>query len=185
MHIAIESPQPGITVVRPQGTLDTNSVPAFHQILEAAVQRAERGLIVALADITCMDSSGLAVLIEGLKWSRGRALPYVLTHVTPAVQRVLELARLEHLFPIAPSVEEAARLCQRPGHTAPPGSAAAGVDGTEGATRATGGETPPRHAASAGLRHRMCPCPSHTRRGRARAGGRADCRGRSPINVAV
>ena len=146
VHVARESPQPGMTVVRPQGPLDMHSVPAFHQILEAAVQRAERGLIVALADITCMDSSGLAVLIEGLKWSRGRALPYVLTHVTPAVQRVLELARLEHLFPIAPSVEEAARLCQRPGHTAPPGSAAAGVDGTEGATRATGGETPPRHA---------------------------------------
>jgi anti-anti-sigma factor len=56
-----------MTVVRPQGTLDMNSVPAFHQLLEAAVQRAERGLIVALADITFMDSSGLAVLIEGLK----------------------------------------------------------------------------------------------------------------------
>jgi len=94
VHVAIESPQPGIMVVRPQGTLDMHSVPAFHPILEAAVQRAERGLIVALADITCMDSAGLAVLIEGLKWSRGRALPYVLTHVPPAVQRVLELARL-------------------------------------------------------------------------------------------
>jgi anti-anti-sigma factor len=97
-----------------------HSVPAFHQLLEAEVQRAERGLIVALADITCMDSSGLAVLIEGLKWSRGRALPYVLTHVTPAVQRVLELARLEHLFPIAPSVEEAERQCTRPVHAPPP-----------------------------------------------------------------
>jgi anti-anti-sigma regulatory factor len=69
---------------------------------------------VVLADITFMDSSGLAVLIEGLKWSRGRALPYVLTHVTPGVQRVLELARLEDLLPIAPSVEEAVRQCQRP-----------------------------------------------------------------------
>src|SRR6266478_7966347 len=120
LHVAIESPQPGLTVVRPQGTLDMHSVPAFHQILEAAVQRAERGLIVALADITCMDSSGLAVLIEGLKWSRGRALPYVLTHVTPAVQRVLELARLEHFFPIAPNVAEAERQCTRPVHAAPP-----------------------------------------------------------------
>jgi anti-sigma B factor antagonist len=103
-----------------------HSVPAFHQILEAEVQRAARGLIAALADITCMDSSGLAVLIVGLKWSRGRALPYVLTHVPPAVQRVLELARLEHFFPIASSVEEAARQCQRPVHTAPPVPAAAG-----------------------------------------------------------
>jgi len=79
MHVAIESPQPGITVVRPHGPLDWHSVPTFHQILEAAVHRAERGLIVVLADIMFMDSAGLAVLIEGLKWSRRRGLPYVLT----------------------------------------------------------------------------------------------------------
>jgi anti-anti-sigma factor len=154
VHVAIESLQPGITVVRPQGTLDRHSVPAFHQILEAAIQRAERGLIVALADITCMDSAGLAVLIEGLKWSRGRALPYVLTHVTPAVQRMLELTRLEPFFPIASSVEEAARQCQRPVYAlctpprpappAPASPAAAGAAGTEDSTRATGCEIPPR-----------------------------------------
>jgi len=120
VHVAIESPQPGITVVRPPGTLDRHSVPAFHQILETAVHRAERGLIVALGDITFMDSSGLAVLIEGLKWSRRRGLPYVLTQVTPAVQRVLALARLEHFFLIAPSVEEAERQCTRPVPAAPP-----------------------------------------------------------------
>ena len=113
MHVAIESPQPGITVVRPQGTLDMNSVPAFHHVLEAEVQRAGRGVIVALAEVTFMDSSGIAVLIEGLRWSRGRALPYVLTQLTPAVQMVLELARLEHFFTIAESVEDAvARIAQ-------------------------------------------------------------------------
>lgn len=107
MHVAIESPQTGITAVRPQGTLDMNSVPAFRQTLEAAVQQAGRGLIVVLAEVTFMDSSGLAVLIEGLKWSRARALPYVLTHLTPAVQMVIELARLEHFFSIVESVEDA------------------------------------------------------------------------------
>jgi len=120
MHVAFESPQPGMTVVRPQGPLDMYSVPAFRPILEAAVHRAERGLIVALSDITCMDSAGLAVLIEGLKWSRSRGLPYILTHVTPAVQRVLALARLEPFFPIAPSVAEAVRQCTRPVPAAPP-----------------------------------------------------------------
>lgn len=113
MHIAIESPQAGITVVRPQGTLDMNSVPAFRHTLEAAVQQAGRGLIVALGAVTFMDSSGIAVLIEGLRWSRGRALPYMLTQLTPAVQMVIELARLEHFFTIAESVEDAlARITQ-------------------------------------------------------------------------
>jgi anti-sigma B factor antagonist len=84
-----------------------NSVPAFRQTLEAEVQRAEHGLIVALSEVTFMDSSGIAVLIEGLKWSRGRELPYMLTQLTPAVQMVIELARLEHFFTIAESVEDA------------------------------------------------------------------------------
>jgi anti-sigma B factor antagonist len=84
-----------------------HSVPAFHQTLAAAVQRAACGLIVAVADVTYVDSAGLAALIEGLRWSRGQALPYLLTPLTPAVQRVLELARLEHVFPIAASVEDA------------------------------------------------------------------------------
>jgi len=107
VRVAIESPQTGITVVRPQGTLDMNSVPAFRHTLEAEVQRAGRGLIVALAEVTFMDSSGIAVLIEGLRWSRGRDLPYVLTQLTPAVQMVIELARLEHFFSIAESLEDA------------------------------------------------------------------------------
>jgi len=107
VHVAIESLQPGITVVRPQGTLDMNSVPEFRQTLEAEVQRAERGLVVVLAEVEFMDSSGIAVLIEGLKWSRARALPYMLTQLTPAVQMVIELARLEHFFTIVGSVEDA------------------------------------------------------------------------------
>lgn len=107
MHVAIESLQTGITVVRPQGTLDMNSVPAFRHTLEAEVHRAGHGLIVVLSEVKFMDSSGIAVLIEGLKWSRARALPYILTQLTPAVQMVIELARLEHFFTIAASVEDA------------------------------------------------------------------------------
>ena len=107
MHVDIESPQAGITVLRPQGTLDMSNVPTFRHTLESEVQRAQRGLIVVLSEIQFMDSSGIAVLIEGLKWSRGRALPYVLTQLTPAVQMVIELARLEHFFTIATSVEDA------------------------------------------------------------------------------
>jgi anti-sigma B factor antagonist len=83
-----------------------NSVPAFHHTLEAEVQRAGRGLIIALSEVSFMDSSGIAVLIEGLKWSRGRALPYMLTQLTPAVQMVIELARLEQFFTIVDSVED-------------------------------------------------------------------------------
>jgi anti-sigma B factor antagonist len=87
-----------------------STVSTFRQTLQAEVRRAERGVILLLADVTFVDSSGIAVLIEGLKWSRERNLPYILAHLTPAVQMVIELARLEQFFTIAGSLEEALAL---------------------------------------------------------------------------
>ena len=87
-----------------------SNVTAFRQTLQQEVQRAKRGLIVLLSDVAFMDSSGIAVLIEGLRWSRERHLPYVLAQLTPAVRMVIELARLENFFTIAETTEVATTL---------------------------------------------------------------------------
>jgi anti-sigma B factor antagonist len=110
VHIIVEASPAGITILRPAEGLDMSNVTAFRDTLQHEVQRAQRGMIVLLADVTFMDSSGLAVLIEGLKWSRHRHLPYILAQLTPAVRMVIELARLEHFFTIAATLEEAATL---------------------------------------------------------------------------
>ena len=87
-----------------------NNVSTFRRTLQSEVQRADRGLVLQLADVTFIDSSGVAVLIEGLKWSRERSLPYVLVQLPAAVKMVIELARLENFFTIAESLEEATSL---------------------------------------------------------------------------
>jgi anti-sigma B factor antagonist len=84
-----------------------NSVPTFRETLEAEVEGTQRGLIVLLDEVEFMDSAGIAVLIEGLKWSRSRSLPYILTQPTAVVQTVIELARLDHFFTITSSVADA------------------------------------------------------------------------------
>jgi anti-sigma B factor antagonist len=113
VHIALDSPQPGVTVIRPTGTLDMNSVPSFRTMLETQVQHTRRGLILALAEVKFIDSAGVAVLIEGFKWSRSRALPYVLAQLPASVKMVIELARLENFFTIASDVDEAISLITR------------------------------------------------------------------------
>lgn len=110
MRIIVEASPAGITILRPAEGLDMSNVTAFRHTLQHEVQRAQRGMIVLLADVTFMDSSGLAVLIEGFKWSRNRHLPYVLAQLTPAVRMVIELARLEHFFTITATLEEATTL---------------------------------------------------------------------------
>ncbi len=87
-----------------------NNVCPFRQTLQAEVQRAERGLIVLLTGAQFIDSSAVAVLIEGLKWSRQRTLPYILAHLTPDVQMVIELARLQQFFTIVENLDEALAL---------------------------------------------------------------------------
>lgn len=110
MQVIVESLPAGITLVRPAEGLELNTVSAFRRTLQTEVQRADRGVVLWLADVTFIDSSGIAVLIEGLKWSRERGLPYVLVQLPAAVQMVIELARLENFFTIAGSLEEAIRL---------------------------------------------------------------------------
>ena len=110
MQVNVESPQPGIMMVRLLGDLDMNEATGFRHTLADAVMEATRGVILELAEVGFMDSSGIAVLIEGLKWCRARALPYILTHLTPGVKMVIELARLEDFFTIAGDVEEAMAL---------------------------------------------------------------------------
>ena len=110
MQVNVESPQAGVTVLRLTGDLDMNEVAMFRPTLEKAVRNAQHGVILVLSELTFMDSSGVAVLIEGLKWSQRRSLPYVLVDLTSGVQMVIELARLENFFTIAGNLEEAMAL---------------------------------------------------------------------------
>ncbi len=115
MHITIESTQDDITILHLAGDVDMKEVTAFRQALQTTVRDAKRGVVVELTDVPFIDSSGIAVLIEGLKWSRARSLPFVLTHLTEAVQMVMELAHLEGVFTITGKLEEAlARIAEAP-----------------------------------------------------------------------
>ncbi len=87
--------------------LEMSNVAAFRQTLQAEIERAERGIILQLAAVKFIDSSGIAVLIEGLRWSRERDLQYILANLISDVQMVIELARLDNFFTIADDLEAA------------------------------------------------------------------------------
>jgi anti-sigma B factor antagonist len=110
VQVRIESPAAGITVLHLTDALEMSNVATFRQTLQAEVERAEQGVILQLAEVKFIDSSGIAVLIEGLRWSRERDMPYILTHLTSDVQMVIELARLDNFFTIADSLEAAVAL---------------------------------------------------------------------------
>ena len=100
-------------VVRPKGEVDMNSSPQLRDVLKQASEEPLDGLVLDLSEVDHMDSSGVAVLIEGLRWSRAKGIRYGLSNLSDAARVVIELAKLETVFDIASSTEEAMEIFDR------------------------------------------------------------------------
>lgn len=99
---------PDYVVVHLQGEIDMNTSPAARQQILKALQR-RRDLLVDLSDVSYIDSSGVANLVEAYQLAKQRALYFGLVGVSSAAENVLRLARLDTVFPIHRSVAEWAK----------------------------------------------------------------------------
>jgi anti-sigma B factor antagonist len=96
------------TVLELKGEVDLSCSPdARKQILQCL--DSGRSLLVDLSAVTYIDSSGIASLVEGFQSAKKRGLKFGLVGVSPAAMGVLQLARLDMVFPIHASAEERLR----------------------------------------------------------------------------
>jgi anti-sigma B factor antagonist len=98
----------GIRLVRVRGEVDLS----WSQRLRKAVLDAlasGRPVAVDLSQVTYIDSSGIAALVEGFQNSRGKSQRFSLVAVSKPVHAVLELARLDRVFPIFATLEDATK----------------------------------------------------------------------------
>ena len=93
-------------VVRLRGEVDLSwSQQVRKTILDAL--GASRGVGVELSEVSYIDSSGIAALVEGLQNAKNKGQRFGLVAVSKAVMAVLQLARLDRVFPIFPDIEAA------------------------------------------------------------------------------
>ncbi len=78
---------------------------AREQILQALHDGGN--VLVDLAAVEYIDSSGVASLVEGYQLARSRKQGFGLVGVSPAAMQVLQLARLDTVFPIYKDLDEA------------------------------------------------------------------------------
>ena len=91
-------------LVRLRGEVDLSwSQQVRRTILDAL--GASPAVGVELSQVSYIDSSGIAALVEGFQSARGKGQTFVLTDVSDAVLAVLKLARLDKVFAILPSIE--------------------------------------------------------------------------------
>lgn len=72
-------------------------------VLKALDENASVGVV--LSEVSYIDSSGIAALVEGFQNARSNGKVFALVAVSDAVRAVLELARLDRVFPIVADVD--------------------------------------------------------------------------------
>ena len=83
-----------------KGDVDLYTSPELRSALMKAIPKAAGTVGVDLSDVTYMDSSGVATLIEGLRAAGAKKVPFVLVAPSKSVMNVLQLARLGTVFEI-------------------------------------------------------------------------------------
>ena len=86
-------------VIRLSGNVDFERSSEIRKILLEAVA-GKRDVFVDLSKVTYIDSSGIACLVEALQIARDHGANLGLLSVSLQTLRVLELARLDMVFPI-------------------------------------------------------------------------------------
>jgi anti-sigma B factor antagonist len=81
------------------GEIDLERSPAARKTLLDTLRHG-KSLVVDMAGVSYIDSSGIASLVEAYQQARHAKLEFSLAHVGGAVLKVLQLARLDKVFPI-------------------------------------------------------------------------------------
>ncbi|MBT3387048.1 MAG: STAS domain-containing protein [Desulfobacula sp.] len=96
-----------IGVIIVEGEIDMFSSPNLRDKLMPFFNKKIKGIIVDLAGVSFMDSSGIATLVEGLQWSKKNDKAFVLTGLGTNVKNALSLTKLDNVFTIKSDLDDA------------------------------------------------------------------------------
>ena len=103
-NMSLPSPR---NVLPLEGQIDLNVSAKVADSLAQLIKEKPARLVVDLSGVNYIDSSGLAVLINGMRDMEDFGGIFILAGVRDEVRPILESARLENFFLIFPSVDEA------------------------------------------------------------------------------
>ena len=100
-------------VITVAGEIHATTAPEFSERLNDAIAGGKTGVILDLTGVEFIDSTGLSVLLNGLRRVTRVRGAMVLACANPTVLRLFEITKLDSTFDIVPSCDEAiARLRQ-------------------------------------------------------------------------
>jgi anti-sigma B factor antagonist len=90
-----------------EGEIDLHISPDIAASLRAIIQKKPKRLVVDLARVSYIDSSGLAVLIEAMQNVNAYGGKFALAGLGNDVLAIFEIAKLDQVFRIFPDVDSA------------------------------------------------------------------------------
>lgn len=96
-----------ITIIRLSGRLDAQELPIVRQVLLKAAARAPAKVVVNLADVYFIDSSGLVVLVQAMKSCQKQQGNLYLCDFGEFLRFFFEITKMNRAFRIFVDEEEA------------------------------------------------------------------------------
>ena len=109
MDVEVVSQEAGTTVVAVSGEIDVFTAPQLREVLMGAIEQGCQRLVVDLEGVEFLDSTGLAVLVAGLKRVREAGGDLHLVCTRDHILRVLDLTGLDKVLAVHPDLESVSR----------------------------------------------------------------------------
>lgn len=103
----IELANAGAPIVRLIGEIDIGCAPRVYSLMWQTTERGKRDLIIDLAALDFMDSSGLQILLRLREKLRVEGKKVLLISPAPQIQKLFRLTGFDKLFPIFESDSQA------------------------------------------------------------------------------
>jgi anti-sigma B factor antagonist len=96
-----------VAVVKPKENLEASNSSAVKKFLIDSIEGESNRMVVDLTELRFVDSSGLGALIAALKTAQAKGGDVRLCGLSSSVQTIFELTRLNRVFKMFGSVDEA------------------------------------------------------------------------------
>ena len=99
-HLTEEDLDGAGAVIRVAGDIHATTAPGFSEQLNDAIARGKTRVVLDLTDVEFIDSTGLSVLLNGLRRVTRRGGRMAIVCTNPTVLRLFEITRLDTTFDI-------------------------------------------------------------------------------------
>jgi anti-sigma B factor antagonist len=99
-------------VITVSGEIHVSTAPEFQRRLDAAISKGKTAVVLDLSETEFIDSTGLSVLLNGLRRVTRQRGRMALVCTNPTVLRLFEITRLDSTFDIHETLEDALRTAR-------------------------------------------------------------------------